>query len=279
MRRILSLMLLLTLVTALGACGSEQSSDSAGSASTKKEKPAPPPKPHVKIAVAGVRGVMSADLVESTPYGVRRHGTRIAGTVSPAGSVVKVNGRRAVVRGSHWRIDVKLKRGQNDYEVRAKRTGYVEADPFRLTLVRKRTPAELKAYRAEVARKRELARQRRLAAIAQRKQNFINSAQPIDYKELQKDADSHAGEKVKVYGQIFQIQQDGDFGGIMLVSVTNDGYGFWDDHVWVNYTGKVAKNEDDLITIYGKVKGSKSYDTQAGGTTYVPEVNAKYIDP
>ena len=27
----------------------------------------------------------------------------------------------------------------------------------------------------------------------------------------------------------------------MLVSVTDDGYGFWTDHIWVNYTGRVSR--------------------------------------
>ena len=63
----------------------------------------------------------------------------------------------------------------------------------------------------------------------------------------------------------------------MLVSVTNDGYGLWTDHVWVNYTGHVSQNEGDHVTFWGKVQGSKSYDTQTGGTTYVPEVTAKYV--
>lgn len=42
----------------------------------------------------------------------------------------------------------------------------------------------------------------------------------------------------------------------MLVSVTDEGYGIWDDNVWVD----------------------KGYDTQAGGHTYVPRVEAVYVE-
>jgi hypothetical protein len=61
------------------------------------------------------------------------------------------------------------------------------------------------------------------------------------------------------------------------VSVTNEGYDVWDDNVWVDYTGHFPQGEGDLITIYGTVTGSKSYETQIGGETYVPRVKAKYI--
>jgi hypothetical protein len=32
-----------------------------------------------------------------------------------------------------------------------------------------------------------------------------------------------------------------------------------------------------MLTIYGKVTGTKTYATQIGGQTYVPEVRAKYV--
>jgi hypothetical protein len=64
----------------------------------------------------------------------------------------------------------------------------------------------------------------------------------------------------------------------MLLSVTDEGYGFWDDNVWVNYEGSVAGAEEDIITIYGRMTGAKSYETQIGGQTYVPRMQAKYIE-
>jgi hypothetical protein len=65
---------------------------------------------------------------------------------------------------------------------------------------------------------------------------------------------------------------------MVLLSVTNDGYGFWDDRIWINYPGTIKGAEDDIITVYGTVAGEKSYETQIGGETYVPEVDARYIE-
>jgi hypothetical protein len=86
------------------------------------------------------------------------------------------------------------------------------------------------------------------------------------------------GTKVKYYGQIFQIQEDPLGGGIVLLSVTDEGYGFWTDEIWVNYNGKIQGAEEDFLTVYGIVVGSKSFETQIGGERYVPEINAKYIE-
>ena len=64
----------------------------------------------------------------------------------------------------------------------------------------------------------------------------------------------------------------------MLLSVTDEGYGFWTDNIWVNFTEPIAAAEEDVVTVYGKMTGSEEYETQIGGSTYVPRMNAKYID-
>ena len=63
----------------------------------------------------------------------------------------------------------------------------------------------------------------------------------------------------------------------MPLSVTDEGYGFWTDEVWVNYNGPVQGAEEDLLTVYGIARGSKSYETQIGGERYVPKIDARYI--
>ncbi len=60
--------------------------------------------------------------------------------------------------------------------------------------------------------------------------------------------------------------------------MTDEGYGIWADQVWVNYDGSVQGAEDDFVTVYGVVKGSRSYETQIGGERYVPEIDARYIE-
>jgi hypothetical protein len=158
------------------------------------------------------------------------------------------------------------RRGENNIDLTADWPGADASDTVTITFVRKLSPAELAALREKRAAEREA-----------RKQAFINSAQTIDYDQLIKSPEQYTGTKVQYYGQIFQIQEDPLGGGVLLLSVTDEGYGLWTDEVWVNYNGKVQGAEEDLLTVYGIVRGSKSYETQIGGERYVPEIDAKYI--
>jgi hypothetical protein len=61
----------------------------------------------------------------------------------------------------------------------------------------------------------------------------------------------------------------------MLLSTTDDGYGVWTDNVWIDYGSDISYVANDIVTVYGTVTGTKSFETQAGGETYVPEVKAR----
>jgi hypothetical protein len=45
----------------------------------------------------------------------------------------------------------------------------------------------------------------------------------------------------------------------------------------VDYDHSIKSAEDDVITVYRTITGAKSYDTEIGGSTYVPKMRAKYI--
>ncbi len=137
---------------------------------------------------------------------------------------------------------------------------------------RLKAAAEAKALAAAKARAAA-----RSEAAAEAKEQFEASATTIPYADLIKSTGPYLGEKIKLYGQILQIQQSGS-GGFMLLSVTDEGSGLWVDNVWVNYTGTNQYVDNNIITVYGTVTGTKSYTTQVGGETYVPEVSAKYLE-
>lgn len=107
--------------------------------------------------------------------------------------------------------------------------------------------------------------------------SFREEATSIPYGELSKNPERYTGDKVVYTGQIFQIQEFGGE-GLMLLAVTDEGYGFWTDNIWVDFHKSLDAAEEDVITVYGKITGSKEYETQIGGSTYVPRMNAKYID-
>ncbi|MBP1934405.1 hypothetical protein [Ammoniphilus resinae] len=106
--------------------------------------------------------------------------------------------------------------------------------------------------------------------------DYINSAQNIPYKVLNKNPDSHKGQRVTYYGNVQQIMEEGDT-TFMLLNVTDQGYGIWDDTIAVNFDGKIDVYEGDMIQIWGEVTGAFSYDSVAGWKITVPSVKAKYV--
>lgn len=138
-------------------------------------------------------------------------------------------------------------------------------------------PPLTEAQKVALRQKQEQQRIEREQRQQQRIQEYKASAQTIPYNQLEKNAEKFAGTKVKYTGQIFQIQE-GSGSTVVLLAVTDKGYGIWDDNVWVDISGAIKSAKDDMITVYGVVKGSKSYETQIGGQTYVPQIKAKYVE-
>lgn len=221
---------------------------------TASATPAASPTPTVSVSVSS----------PSDGKTIRAPRVMIRGSVRPANARVKVAGHRVKVRGGKFQRSVPLQLGDNDLSIQASFDGQV--DEVMRELTRKRSAREMAALRAK-----------RAAARAAKRQTYINSAVTIPYNQLQKSADRHAGTRVAYYGQIFQIQEDADGGGMMLLSVTDAGFDFWTDEIWVNYDGRVQGAEGDMLTVYGKVVGSRDFETQGGGSRYVPEITARYI--
>lgn len=116
-----------------------------------------------------------------------------------------------------------------------------------------------------------------IEAVAAEESEFREDATTIDYGQLIKNPSAYKGEKVVYTGQVLQIQEEGGF-GFMLLSVTDEGYGFWTNNIWVEFEQRTGIAEEDIITVYGTIIGSEEYETQAGGSTYVPKMRAKYIE-
>lgn len=260
-----------TAVAALGlaACGSSTHSSESATANTATATHATSPPP-LRLNAPRDRTVTGNSF-------------KLRGTAT-ADAEVTVNDEYVPSYHGHWSKKVRLDHGDNYFTVSVRKGGQTPVDAD-VTITRKWTAAEREAQRQAQEAKREARRRaeaaRRAALEAKRaaqESNYKGRAVTIPYNALNKDADAQAGKIVTYTGKIFQIQEDSEAGGgIMLVSVTDEGYGVWDDHIWVNYRGHVSQNEGDSITFWGKVNGSKSYDTQIGGTTYVPEVTAKYV--
>jgi hypothetical protein len=138
--------------------------------------------------------------------------------------------------------------------------------------------AELQAQQeAEEAQRQaeeeRLAAEAEAKALAEQKAN----AQPIDYKQLEKNPDRYAGEYVKYTGEIIQIMEGDDVTNIRL-AVTKDSYGYdYNDVIYIEYPGLTEFVEEDVVTVYGEVYGSYSYESQAGYNITIPSVIADEI--
>lgn len=112
------------------------------------------------------------------------------------------------------------------------------------------------------------------------KKQFKEECNSISYNTLARDPDNNYAKMVKFKGRIVQVMED-DGAVALRVNVTNDGYGYYDDTVYVLYQYKeneLKLLEDDIITFYGYSMGLESYESVMGATITIPRVYAEYID-
>ncbi len=249
----------------LVGCGNRDSNPPAGAtAQIGSSSGSSSPSEAVAEATATPMPDVALD-VRQPSNSVRKPSVRVSGKAT-RGATVKVHGRRVTVNRGRFGRTVPLQRGQNTIVVRASKRG-MNPTQIKFSVTRKLTSAELAAIAA-----------RKQAAIVARIANFKNNATTIPYNQLNKNSDRYKGKRVKYTGQILQIQEETGSGGFMLLSVTDLGYGIYDDNIWVDYDKSIRSAEEDVVTVYGTITGSKSYETQIGGETYVPRMRMRYID-
>jgi len=105
-----------------------------------------------------------------------------------------------------------------------------------------------------------------------------NQATTVNFKELDKAPDSFKGKIVKFTGQVLQIQEADNYGVIRL-AVTKESYG-WSigDIVYVEYQNHTDAVKDDVVTVYGQLTGSKTYESQAHFNITVPSMTACAVE-
>jgi hypothetical protein len=117
-------------------------------------------------------------------------------------------------------------------------------------------------------------KQQELGKIEQKKAD----AKQIRFAELDKNPDKYYGEFVKYQGQVLQIIEDSTSTEIRL-AVTKDSYGYdYDDIVYITYAGTTPFVRDDLITVYGTLNGSHTYESEAGHHITLPLIVAEIIE-
>jgi hypothetical protein len=104
------------------------------------------------------------------------------------------------------------------------------------------------------------------------------SAVAISYNQLLKDPAALAGSVVTYTGQVFQYDTNTSTSN-MIVAVTDGGYGFWSDNVWLDVDPTATANvcKDTVVQFWGDVVGPYSYTTTNNGNLTIPEIHVQFI--
>jgi hypothetical protein len=107
---------------------------------------------------------------------------------------------------------------------------------------------------------------------------YKRQAATIPYNQLVKDPGSLTGRVVTYKGQVFQYDSNTTTSH-MIISVTDDGYGYWSDNLWVDVDPAAAQNvfQKSVIQVWGTVVGAYTYTTTQNGKLTIPEVDVKYV--
>ncbi|ATW24787.1 hypothetical protein DCMF_08380 [Candidatus Formimonas warabiya] len=96
----------------------------------------------------------------------------------------------------------------------------------------------------------------------------------FSYADLKENADYLAGAKIKLRGRVAEV--NGAY-SVMLVDMTCKN-NVWRDRVAVFYYGADEISPKDVITIWGKVRGSFEYPSEAGPAVTMPSIGAEYVE-
>ena len=111
--------------------------------------------------------------------------------------------------------------------------------------------------------------------------DYKASCEKLSYKDISRNPNNYVGKNAVITGQVDQVQEDGN-DIILRVNVTKGSYGLWDDAYYIDYRRKNSNEsrilENDIVTVYGTIKGIKSYTAVLGNQISIPHIVAEYID-
>lgn len=102
-------------------------------------------------------------------------------------------------------------------------------------------------------------------------------AKNVPYDLLARNTEEYIGDIVYYRGQVVQVSEVRGLKVILRVNVTEKQYGLWDDTVWVNYEGPRVL-ENDIVHIWGKVMGRRTYTAVLGNQVTIPEIQALILE-
>ena len=112
-------------------------------------------------------------------------------------------------------------------------------------------------------------------------EEYKASCESVSYIDLSRNPNNYVGQNAVFTGQVVQVQENGN-AVTLRINVTKDKYGMWDDTCYIDYQRKDSNEsrilENDIVTVYGTIKGIKSYTAVLGNQISIPHIVAEYID-
>lgn len=131
------------------------------------------------------------------------------------------------------------------------------------------------------------------------KEEFIATCNEYDYKDISRNPDNYKNKNCYFRGKIVQVSESG-FSTIYRISVTENklysdelmetmsdyidesaNLSLWEDELYVEYNVKDGDSrflEEDIVKLYGTIKGLKTYTAVLGNQITIPEIYAEYIE-
>lgn len=111
--------------------------------------------------------------------------------------------------------------------------------------------------------------------------DYKTNCEIYSYKEVFRYAEDFEGKYAKFYGKVVQVSYNDDSTQILRVNVTDNGYGYNDDTIYVFYfpfADATRILEDDMVTVYGILDGLATYTSVVGSEITIPKILSTYIE-
>lgn len=112
-------------------------------------------------------------------------------------------------------------------------------------------------------------------------EEYKASCVSVAYDDLARNPNMYLEQSVFFTGQVVQVQEN-DNNVALRINVTQNEYGVWVNTIYVDYRRKSPDEsrilEQDIVTVYGKMNGIKSYKSVLGNQVSIPYLIAEYIE-
>lgn len=126
-----------------------------------------------------------------------------------------------------------------------------------------------------------------LTSIEELEQNYINNykkgCKNYSYKDVLRNPDEYEGKNAYWFGEILQVIDKSDIYSTFLINVDCKSYQYLDgyicsDTIFVAYMGDKSFIEDDMVKMWGTMKGTITYTKVLGASVTVPMFVAEYME-